>query len=271
MTRARQSWNAELIRHYDECMHSPLMGRCLAHSDFHNFGFWDKDTGNHREAGEKLLEKLLAFVPDKTGKVLDVACGTGGTTRYLSRYYRPEDITAINVSEKQLETARGNAPGCTFLWMDATRLQFEDESFDSIICVEAAFHFNTREQFLRQSYRVLRPGGWLVLSDTLMPREAERRRAGRWEANYLPGPQAYRSLLSRVGFREASVVDATEQCWRRFYRNMVQRLHAALLAKEIEVADLKALLKHTYALVPDLEYYLLAAGRKVGRKRSPGR
>ena len=40
--------------------------------------------------------------------------------------------------------------------MDATELDFRDNSFDSIICVEAAFHFDTREKFVREAYRVLK-------------------------------------------------------------------------------------------------------------------
>ena len=33
--------------------------------------------------------------------------------------------------------------------MSATDLQFPDNTFDTILCVEAAFHFNTREQFVQ--------------------------------------------------------------------------------------------------------------------------
>jgi MPBQ/MSBQ methyltransferase len=91
------------------------------------------------------MEKLLAFLPKKEGTILDVACGKGATTRYLLRYFKSENVTGINISEKQLARCRENAPGCTFLLMSATELKFADESFDNISCVEAAFHFVTRE------------------------------------------------------------------------------------------------------------------------------
>ena len=37
----------------------------------------------------------MAFVPEKNGTILDVACGKGATTRYLLKYYTPENVTGI--------------------------------------------------------------------------------------------------------------------------------------------------------------------------------
>jgi ubiquinone/menaquinone biosynthesis C-methylase UbiE len=42
--------------------------------------------------------------------------------------------------------------------MDAVEMDFADHSFEQIICVEAAFYFNTRRQFLQEAWRVLKPG-----------------------------------------------------------------------------------------------------------------
>ena len=153
--------------HYDKVMFSPVARKRYGGSDFHNNGYWDHATETPREACENLMEKLLAFVPKKKGTILDVACGKGATTRYLLKYYNPRDVTGINISEKQLDRCRVNAPGCNFFLMNATELAFPDESFDNIVCVEAAFHFNTREKFLHAASHMLKPGGRLVLSDIL--------------------------------------------------------------------------------------------------------
>ena len=38
------------------------------------------------------MEKLLVTVPEKTGNILDVACGKGATTRHLLKYFKPENV-----------------------------------------------------------------------------------------------------------------------------------------------------------------------------------
>jgi len=111
-----------------------MTGRCFRRqltriNEFTNYGYWGETTRNEVEACQNLMEKLLAFLPKKD----------------LLRYFKSENVTGINISEKQLARCRENAPGCTFLLMSATELKFADESFDNISCVEAAFHFVTRE------------------------------------------------------------------------------------------------------------------------------
>ena len=117
--------------------------------------------------------KVARVSAEEEKTILDVACGKGATTRYLLRYFKSENVTGINISEKQLARCRENAPGCTFLLMSATELKFADESFDNISCVEAAFHFVTREKFLKEAFRMLKPRGQIVLRDVLSAKHRE--------------------------------------------------------------------------------------------------
>jgi ubiquinone/menaquinone biosynthesis C-methylase UbiE len=208
------------------------------------------------------MEKLLSFIPHKHGSILDVACGTGASTRYLQKYYSPRDTIGINISEKQLGIAREIAPRCTFARMDATDLKFENSIFDAVICVEAAFHFDTRELFFREACRVLKPGGHLVLSDILMNLEAEKRRKFRNEKNYVQDLREYSAVVGKAGFQDIAVVDATEQCWREHFRRVVRYFHDQFYFRQIDRKELGAMLDNSYRLVPDMEYYILVKAVK---------
>ncbi|RUX49650.1 SAM-dependent methyltransferase [Mesorhizobium sp. M4A.F.Ca.ET.050.02.1.1] len=212
-----------MVRIYDRVMKSSKQRRYYGGSGFYNFGYWATGAASQREASEALVDTLLARLPDKGGRILDVACGLGASTRRLLASYPPEAVTAINISAAQVATARQNAPGATVLQMDAAKLAFPDASFDAVICVEAAFHFDTRAAFLAEALRVLKPGGALVLSDILFRgfTAPVADRLGVPKANLVPDIASYRALFEAVGFQDVRVEDRTDDCLGGFRRSLV--------------------------------------------------
>jgi MPBQ/MSBQ methyltransferase len=53
------------------------------------------------------------------------------TLNEIASEHDVQNVTGINISEKELELCRLNATGCAFLRMDAAKLEFEDDSFDN--------------------------------------------------------------------------------------------------------------------------------------------
>lgn len=253
----------ELVRRgYEEAVFSPSWDRYYGDSDFVNWGYWLPATSTQKDACENLMEMLLAFIPEKSGTILDVACGKGATTRHLLKYYPPHAVAGIDMSTAELARAAANAPGCAFSLMDATALAFPDKSFDAVICAEAAFYFDTREAFLREARRVLRPHGRLVLSDILFARPLHEVAQVFNLHNFVPDPEAYAELLRRVGFADVQVVDASAECWLSFERHFAQHIRSELRLGLMGPLAARRLEAKQARRLRGTRFYVLAAGTK---------
>ena len=257
-----------MIRMYDRALVSANYRHYFEDSGFYNFGYWDGGAKSQREASEALVDELVGRISNKTGRILDVACGPGASTRRLLRSYAPQNVIAINISEIQLAAARERAAGCAFLLMDAAQLAFADEQFGAVICVEAAFHFNTRDRFLREVLRVLKPGGSLVLTDMLF--RSFLKPIGDFgqvpPANFVQDIADYRATLEAAGFKSVEVKDATECCLAGFQRHLARwpsderRRGRMTLGQSLLFSMLSAGIAQYFGIV--CKTYLIASARK---------
>jgi ubiquinone/menaquinone biosynthesis C-methylase UbiE len=98
------------------------------------------------------------------GDVLEIAVGTGRNFRH----YRPEvRITGQDISAAMLNIARGRGQALGreigLGVSDAQTLPFADEQFDSVVSTLALCTIPDERRALAEAYRVLRPGGRLIL------------------------------------------------------------------------------------------------------------
>lgn len=103
-----------------------------------------------------------------TDRVLDVATGTGVVVRAIAAKIRPSGgILGVDLSDGMLSTAREKAVAAgyaiEFLKTDAEALALPDKSFDVVLSLFGLMHFPHPDAAVAQMFRVLKPGGRVVI------------------------------------------------------------------------------------------------------------
>jgi methionine biosynthesis protein MetW len=128
-----------------------------------------QETVYNKEALEKTVEVkdvrvreiIKKLMQDKRGKVLDVGCGDGTLLEpFCGRY----ECYGVDVSEVQLKQAEMKGLRTRRVDLESSRLPFDDESFDLIVCSETIEHLLDVDNLLHEIHRLLRLGGTFVLT-----------------------------------------------------------------------------------------------------------
>jgi ubiquinone/menaquinone biosynthesis C-methylase UbiE len=125
----------------------------------------------------KDLQKLID-IAEITGEevLLDVATGGGHTANAFAPLVKK--VTAMDLTQEMLTAAEkfinGNGyHNVEFKQGDAEKLPFSDETFDIATCRIAPHHFPNINLFINETFRVLKPGGQLLLDDNVVPEDDE--------------------------------------------------------------------------------------------------
>lgn len=133
------------------------------------YGADGKEKKDRRQAQIDLIEELLKWSQvQQAQNILDVGCGIGGSSLYLAQKFNA-NVTGITLSPFQAARAseRAGAAGLSsrseFLVADAQATPFADDSFDLVWALESGEHMPDKTKFMQECYRVLKPGGKLIM------------------------------------------------------------------------------------------------------------
>lgn len=116
-----------------------------------------------------------AALEGKPARVLDVATGTGDLALAMAALAPEVEIIGIDFTKEMLELARAKAQAVgasiDFRYGDGMALPYEDASMDALTIAYGLRNFADLDAGLREFYRVLRPGGRLVVLEFPPPPE----------------------------------------------------------------------------------------------------
>lgn len=101
------------------------------------------------------------------GRVLDLGCGNGRFCDLLIGQNEEIKYFGVDNSENLLKIARQRYPQWQFVLNNGITLPFTENFFHKILCIAVLHHLPSRElrrEFLREAYRVLEPGGLIVIT-----------------------------------------------------------------------------------------------------------
>ena len=118
-----------------------------------------------RPGGMDLTRELAVACALQPGdRVLDLACGVGSTASYLSREWGA-NVSGLDASPEFLAEAKARDEDVEWVLGQADALPFPDGRFDCVFAECFLSGYADRAAVLREVRRVLRPGGYLALSD----------------------------------------------------------------------------------------------------------
>jgi tocopherol O-methyltransferase len=203
---------------------------------FH-LGYWNNGTQTHAESLIEMNRAMASYIRvERRDRVLDVGCGVGGTAFWLAKEYGVH-VVGVDIASDQIVRARRYAERralnslVEFQVKDFLDTRFEPEGFDIVWAQESVLHTAEKRRFVAEAFRLLKPGGRLVIEDMFLARPLssteEKKFIGGIEGDCLaPGVGTvaeFTRLAAEIGFVDAAVEDIS-----RAVAPSYRRLHTIL-------------------------------------------
>lgn len=151
---------------------------------------------------------LIGHIPG--GKVLDVATGNGGFIHFLLEGLQDyEEITGIDTKEglEAVFAQQFADKAVHYRKMDAAQMDFTDESFDTVCISNSLHHMPDVSRTLGEMLRVLKPGGYLIVSEMYCDDQTETQMTHVHLHHWWGAVDRTQGIYHNETFRRAEIVE----------------------------------------------------------------
>ncbi|MBD3391063.1 MAG: methyltransferase domain-containing protein [Chitinivibrionales bacterium] len=235
----------DIIDYYDKTEISYRLWWDLNRSLAIHFGYTDEKAKTFRESLIRFNEVLAQQARiGPADRVMDAGCGVGGSSIFLARTCgcRADGVTvcppqAVKAAANARE--RGVADRCRFHEMDYCSTGFKDGSFSVVWGLESICYAESKRRFVHEAYRLLKPGGRLIVADGFAAREHYEGRDARimdgwlsgWAVNALDTGEQFTQYGAEAGFRNMSFRDVSKNVFPSSRKLFLFSIPAIILAQ----------------------------------------
>jgi len=142
-----------VVEHFDKLSTNRGWSSLYASADGNNYHFHVR------------RDRVLALLPERLGRVLDVGCGPGVMTEVVLE--RGGVFHGVDLSPEMIKEGRekfGHLPNVSFAVGNIEAIDAADNSYDQLICMAVTEYLQTTDRALAEIARVLKPGGIAIIT-----------------------------------------------------------------------------------------------------------
>ncbi len=171
--------------------------------------------------GEEEVAKIIEGIDIADKEVLDIGIGIGGPACLLVTHHNARKVTGIDIEAPVLATAKatideqGLQDKIELRQIEPGALPFVDDCFDVVFSKDSIIHIPDKQALFAEVYRVLKPGGWLAMSDWYCGNEPFTDEMTGWVEStglsFAMKPiESDGALLPMLGFIDTAILDRNQ-------------------------------------------------------------
>ena len=238
----------EIIDYYNQCTVDYKLVWHLNSEMCLHYGYWEKHTASLRTAIRNMNYKLAEFGNITANKkILDAGCGAGGSSIFLAQHYQAQ-VTGIALPELQIAACKANAQKFGLehvLHFDVQNYcctTLPSQSFDIVWAIESVCHAENKAHFLQEAFRLLKPGGTLLIADFFKndnPSSWLQKMEKSWSIPSFASIDNFKSEMEIIGFTDIKIEDKSNAVYPSVTRLYACYFPGILISKTMEWLGLR--------------------------------